>query len=359
MAEILGRENRIHEKADASLERTPVRPSIVVVTVAYNSSNSLLGHLRAVEGCLGGFDARHIVVDNSNETASRRIVEEESTRTSIGELTYLGEQSNPGFGAGMNLGIRKSFPGDYLFLCNPDSYPVAGSDLVGFAHELTETLHAAVGFPRVLNMDGSEPHERRHLPNPLSYPLWSLSTVLPKFGRGRRKTSEYVVVRSGSGASMLLRPGLIDQIGLMDETFFLYMEDTDFFKRVLDHGFRMIRGQSFVVRHVGGESSSMYGKSAIHRQAMIARGIYFDKHYGRRGLAAYLCWMLPESVAVSVIRAVKYRRIGVLREIPEMAGLAWKMWTLGPVNVQDTIVRPLFGSTPSSSRRSGLFRRTG
>ena len=79
--------------------------------------------------------------------------------------------------------------------------------------------------------------------------------------------------------------------------------------------------------------------------ALSARGIYFEKFYGRKGLAIFLLQMVPEAVVIAVVRAMRNRDFRYLLDIRKMFVLALAMWTQGPVGAQDLMVRPLFGST--------------
>lgn len=326
-------------------------PNVLVVTVAFGATAGLREHLQGIADALRNCNGRHVVVDNSANQEIAGIVSSEAKSTALEELIYHPVQGNPGFGAGMNIGMQYARDAEHVFLSNPDAVPAIGSDIGEFVARHLAQENPGIALPLVTDSSRRRVYVRRALPTPANYPYWSLSNVLGdrlnwlvRIGSGSRQ------VRSGSGAAMLLPATVRVRLSGFDEDYFLYMEDVDLFKRAHDCGIGIRQYDSLELRHQGGASTRSFDKNRVYQQAMVARGIYFQKHYGRVGLNTYLCYLLPECVVVLLARSIKQRRLRPLSELAPMRRLAASMWTNGPVSTQDRDVRPLFDSTPPARR---------
>ncbi len=245
--------------------------SVVVVT---------LNALPWLEQCLDSVrDHETIVVDHGSTDGTLELVRSRNVR--------LIEQANVGMGAGNNAGIRAA-SGDYVLILNPDAWAVGDglARLVAFAEEHPE---AAVVGPRLVNPDGSLQRSVRGFPT-----LWRLATeyfFLRKLGPRTRALNAFYAggfahdeVREVDwvmGACMLVRRSAFEQVGLFDEQFFLFSEETDWCYRFRAAGWKVLffPGAEFV--HVGG---------ATHGGLMYVENLrghlrFFAKYRGRRQAA--------------------------------------------------------------------------
>jgi GT2 family glycosyltransferase len=154
----------------------------------------------------------------------------------------------------------------------------------------------AVIGPRILNPDGTVQGSARRFPGWSTFIAGRSSWLTRRFPNNplsrrnlpwRSETSETREVDWVSGACMLVRRSAFEQVGGMDEQFFLYWEDADLCKRLAGHGWRTVYFPGATVEHAGGASSiHVYRESlaAFHTSAYTL----FTKHAGRSAR-----WLAP------------------------------------------------------------------
>ena len=194
----------------------------------------------------------------------------------------LVEQENLGLAAGWNRGIRES-EGRYVLILNADAWVVGAAveHLVTFADE---NPRAAVVGPRLLNTDGTLQRSVRGFPT-----LWRLSTeyfflrkLAPRtellnafyaggFDHASVREAEFVM-----GACMLVRREAIDQVGLADEDFFLFSEETDWCYRFRQAGWKVLFYPGAEAVHVGGASHG----GRMYRENLRGHLRFLAKHHG-------------------------------------------------------------------------------
>ena len=223
-------------------------PEASVVIVTYNA-------LPYIEQCLSsvaGWDT--VVVDHGSTDGTVKLVRERFSSVRVVE------EENLGLGAGWNRGIRET-TSPYVLILNADAWAVAdGLDrLLEFAKSRPD---AAVVGPKLLNTDGSLQRSVRGFPT-----LWRLATeyfflrklaprsrALNAFYYGGFDHDRVLEVEFVMGSVMLVRREAIDEVGPLDEDFFLFSEETDWCYRFRRAGWKVLffPGAEFV--HVGGAS---------------------------------------------------------------------------------------------------------
>ena len=218
--------------------------SVVVVT---------LNALPWLRRCLESVRSREtIVVDVGSTDGTLELV-----RTRFPEAQLL-EIENRGLAAGWNAGLARA-SGRYALLLNADAWMLDGGvdALVRFADDHPE---AAVVGPRLVNLDGSLQRSVRGYPTP-----WRLATeyfFLRKLAPRSRALNAFYgggfdhdAVREAEflmGAAMLVRRAAIDEVGLLDEDFFLFSEETDWHYRFTRAGWKVLFFPGAEAVHVGG-----------------------------------------------------------------------------------------------------------
>ena len=196
-------------------------PDASVVVVTHNA-------LPWIEHCLESVRGEEvIVVDNGSTDGSADVVREQ-----LPEARLI-EQENVGLAAGWNRGMEAA-SGRYFLILNSDAWLTDGSlrRLVAFADQQPE---AAIVGPRLLNPDGSLQRSVRGFPT-----LWRLATeyfflrklaprsrALNAFYAGGFEHDEVREAEFVMGACMLVRREAVEQVGPLDEAFFLFSEETD------------------------------------------------------------------------------------------------------------------------------------
>jgi GT2 family glycosyltransferase len=190
---------------------------------------------------------------------------------------YIDAGENVGFGAGANVALRrllKRSPRDVLLL-NPDAAlrPRDLDSLCEYMHRPGNERLAAVS-PRLIDADGVEQRAVWPFPNPGR--SW-----LEAIGLGRLSARRTFVI----GAVLLLRWEALREVGLFDERFFLYAEETDWQRRAAVLGWSSHLNTHATAEHVGGGASG----DLERREALFHAGqeTYIRKWYGRSGWFLY------------------------------------------------------------------------
>lgn len=275
-----------------------------IVIVNYHTAELAIDCLRALstqEADLAG--NRFVVVDNASGDGSverlTAAIEGEGWSPWAGVMPL---DRNGGFAFGNNASIRMALastePVDYVMLLNPDTVarPGAVKALVDFmdAHP-----RAGIAGSRLENASGGVECSAHTFPSPLS----ALDEGA-RLGVLSRLLSRYVVTSPPqaaahscdwvSGASMIVRRQVIEDIGLMDEDYFLYFEEVDFCRRAQLAGWECWYVPDSRVMHLEGASTGI--RAAAKRRAGYwydSRRRFFVKHYGIAGLvAADVLWAI-------------------------------------------------------------------
>jgi hypothetical protein len=244
---------------------------------------------------LPGLEVEVIVVDNGSADGSADVV-----RGRFPGAHLVANAENRGFPAANNQGIELA-AGRYVMLLNPDTEIVgdALATLVAYADE-----HPGVGMvgPQLLNPDGSVQSSRRRFPT-LATALFE-STWLEALAPRRVLERYYVQDRPDdviqevdwiTGAAMLARREAVEEVGGLDEGFFMYSEELDWCRRFRDAGRRIVYlPTAQIVHHVGKSSEQVVAARHVHFQTSKVR--YFRKHHGAAMAEVVRWWLLGNYV---------------------------------------------------------------
>jgi N-acetylglucosaminyl-diphospho-decaprenol L-rhamnosyltransferase len=248
---------------------------------------SLLGQKAALNG------GKVIIVDNDSNDGSvdqlQAFVELKSWKSWV---EILPMPRNGGFAYGCNAGIKRVLSIDqavhYVMLLNPDTLVRAGAiaSLVGF---MEANHHVGIAGSQLENSEGTIENSAHRFPSPISEllegarlgllsRLFSHHEITPPFN-GNVHQCDWV-----SGSSMIIRRQVFEQIGLLDEIFFLYYEEVDFFFRSAKAGWQTWYVPSAKVMHIEGASTGIKSVKRRPQYWYDSRRRYFLKHYGMLGL---------------------------------------------------------------------------
>jgi GT2 family glycosyltransferase len=258
-----------------------VRRKVATVIVAYHGAEAL-------DRCLARLGRADYVtvVDNSSSTRVRDVVSQHGA-------DYVDAGANVGFAAGVNLALRslaENTPCDVLLL-NPDAR-LSPEDLDHLAEFLHEPAHERVACvaPRLVDSVGVQQRVTWPFPSPLR--MW-----IEAVGAGHLwNRADFVI-----GAVLLLRWEALQQVGELDERFFLYGEETDWQCRAAQLGWSAALCSDVVAVHDGAGSSDDPSRREVLFHA--AQETYIRKWYGRRGWLAYRA----AACAGATLRAVLLR----------------------------------------------------
>ena len=282
------------------------QPDLEVVIVSFNVRALLRSCLESVYRCAGeeGLAARLWVVDNASEDGSAAMVQE-----SFPEARLLTSQQNVGFARGCNVALRAlGYPltplsRAPLLLLNPDTEVMTGA-LSQLLADLSALPRAAVVGPGLRYGDGSLQHSAFAFPG-----LWQVA--LEFFPLNWRLTEGSLNGRYPSleqrswpfpcdhplGAAMLVRPEALQEVGLLDERFFMYCEEVDWCWRAKRLGWEVWSDPRALVVHHAGRSTAQ-SRGAMYVQLWRSRYELLQKHRG--------------SLYLRLVRSVA--RLGIVKE---------------------------------------------
>lgn len=263
-----------------------VKLSIIIVN--YNVKYFLEQALHSVRKAVNGLDAEVFVVDNSSVDGSCEMV-----KRTFPEVILIENKDNPGFSKANNQAIRQS-KGEYVLLLNPDT--VVEEDcfekICNFMDKNPDA--GALGVKMIDGKGRFLPESKRGLPTPqvAFYKMFGLSALFPKskrFGRyhlGFLNKNDIHKVDVLAGAFMLLRKKTLDEIGLLDEDYFMYGEDIDLSYRITKTGYFNYYFPHTTIIHYKGESTK---KSSVNYVFVFYRAmiIFAQKHYSQKHAQAF------------------------------------------------------------------------
>jgi N-acetylglucosaminyl-diphospho-decaprenol L-rhamnosyltransferase len=277
-------------------------PDLAIVIVNYKARDLLRDCLRSVQASRG-VSPDVYVVDNASADGAAEMMRQECPSVHV-----LALPENIGYGAANNVGLRaaldQSNPPGYLLLLNPDTVlpPDALAQSIDFLEQRPEA--GAVG-PKLVREDGSlDKACRRGFPTPAValYHFLYLDRIFPGSPRFARYNVTYLdsekqaQVDSLVGAFMLIRRQALDQVGLFDESFFMYGEDLDLCFRIRRRGWQIWYYPEVTVLHYKGASSKQNSAKANYEfyRAML---LFHQKHFAARTFFL-INWLIVAAIVV-------------------------------------------------------------
>ena len=221
-----------------------------VVIVNWNTKDLLLGCLASVYQTIHNLRFEVWLVDNASRDGSVAAAQEQ-----FSEIRVIQNSHNLGFAAANNRALRQ-MEGRYALLVNTDAVLTKGA-----VHELfrfmENTREAAMVCGQLLNLDGTKQNSIANFPSFMS--LLNNETLLRIFFPGTypSKLRQYngpVEVESCIGACMMVRKAAMDGVGLLDERFFFFFEETDWAGRMRRAGWKIFFLPSARIFHGQGQS---------------------------------------------------------------------------------------------------------
>ena len=280
---------------------THSRVDVSVIIVNYNVREYLANALRSLSLALKGIRSEIIVVDNDSADGSVEMIRKRFPR-----VVCIPSKVNLGFARANNLALKRA-KGEFLFLLNPDTL-VQEDTVRVMVKYFRDHPKAGLAGCRILNPDGSfQLAARRSFPTPwVAFSRISgLSRMFPSsrlFGRYNLTylpTDQSYPVEAVSGSCMFMRRETYEQVGGLDEEFFMYGEDLDWCFRVRESGWQVhyVHGTSII--HYKGESTrrSSVDEISVFYEAMR---IFVRKHFGASGGVLFI---LRSGIRVATIGA--------------------------------------------------------
>lgn len=285
---------------------------ISIIIVSWNAKGYLDDCLRSIIQETIGHNAEIIVVDNASSDGSPDMVQKKYPN-----VTLICSESNLGFAKANNLGIKQS-TGKYIFLINSDVTLIKAciNQMIAYMEQ-----HSAIGIlgPKILDKNGE--HQRSCMEYPT---LWNtfcrtfaLDVCFPQsriFGGFLMTYWPHNDVRrvdTLNGCFWMVNRNALNQVGLLDERFFIYGEDIDWCKRFRAAGWDVVFFPGAQVIHYGGASSSN-APVRFYVEMYRANLQLWKKHHNRFEQLGFLLlvWIhqILRVLGQSIIYAVKPRK---------------------------------------------------
>ncbi len=261
-----------------------------VIIVNFNSTDFLLQCLRSLYRVAGDVTLRVIVQDNGSEDGIERVAE------AFPDVELIENGRNLGFAAAVNQSLAES-DAPHVMLLNPDT--IVGEGVFGtLISYLEENRDVGVTGPRILNMDGSVQGSARGFPTALTSIFGRKSPLSALFPNNPVTAKNILTLKNDgkspqvvdwvSGACMVVRKEAIDQVGPLDERFFVYWEDADWCKRMKQQGWKTVYLPTARVWHSVGQSSNIKPYFSIYHFHLSCYRL-FNKY--AKGFKEFFCFL--------------------------------------------------------------------
>jgi len=285
-----------------------------ICIVNWNTRDDLRQCLLSLPCGAGELALEVFVVDNASTDGSAEMVSGE-----FPQVTLIRNADNRGFAHANNQALARCH-GDYLLLLNSDT--VTHQDALSALVAAMEA-HPEVGISgaKLLNSDGSLQYSCRRFPTFIAGLL--RNNPIGRLFPGNAQVQDYLMTEFDhampakvdwvSGAALCIRRATMEQVGLLDEIYFMYCEDMDWCYRVRQAGWKVYYFPEAVITHHIGRSSDK-AVSAMVRAHHRSMGIFYRKHYAPT-TPLLLRWAPPLGIWIrmQLVLLEKRRRKGTKR----------------------------------------------
>ncbi len=287
---------------------------VAVITVNYNGKKDTLEFLASLKKlAIDNVELKIILVDNASNDGSVLEIHDK-----FPDVDIIQTGANLGFSGGYNQGIEyaKIWGADYFFLINNDCL-INNENLLS---ELLETLKSekAIGLvsPKIYFAKGFEFHKNRYSEKDSGKVIWfaggafdwdnigSIHRGIDEVDKGQYDETHEAEIFSGAG--VLIKKEVFEKVGLFDERYFLYFEDSDFVKRSADAGFKIYYNGRTSLFHKVSQSTGI--GSIITDYYHTRNRLMFGFKYGR-GRAKFA--LLREALKLLIFGRIPQRQ-GIL-----------------------------------------------
>lgn len=271
---------------------------ISIIIVHFNTPDLLKQCLASIRKSSWGTYSREIIVINNGSPV---LIDDEDTT-----VKYIQNKTNKGFAVANNQGIKAS-SGRYILLLNSDTE--VNNDSIRTMIAFMDTHpDAGVSTCKVVLSDGSlDPACHRGFPTPwaaLSYyigleKLFPTSALFSQYHQGYKDLNSIHEIDSPSGAFFLVRRVVIEEVGLLDEHFFMYGEDLDWAFRIKKAWWKILYNPAVTVLHKKKQSGRASENLALRKQTQKyfynTMELFYKKHYaGRYG------WLITQLILFGI-----------------------------------------------------------
>ena len=243
------------------------------LVVAYNTRDLVLEALASLAG--EPELAETIVVDNASSDGTFEAVADHFPGVGL-----FHSRLNLGFAAGTNLAARHASSGHHLLLLNPDAALRRGALRLLLELLASRPRAAAVG-PALVYADGRPQDSAFRFPGlaQVGLDLFPVPRLAGSRLNGRQRSCSPIVIDHPLGACMLIRRRAWDEVGPLDEGYFMYVEEVDWCRRARQRGWEVWHHPGAVVQHRSAAATSQRA-DAMFAQLWRSRLRYYQRYSG-------------------------------------------------------------------------------
>lgn len=264
----------------------PASADVTIIIVSWNTRDMLAACLQSLRDCADGLRLQTLVVDNDSHDGSRDMM-----AACFPEVEAINSGANIGFGRANNLVLPRVRSPRVLFL-NPDTELRPGA-----LRAMVDCLEARPGLGavgcRLTDAAGrTQPLGLQVFPTPfrefvrLAFYTESLGRKWPGLFHWRDAEQSGFVVKI-YGACLLVRREVLDRIGGFDDRYFMYCEDVDFCRRILEAGWKLYYLNNPAIIHHGAAASAKAPGAFSVLMTCQSIALYMRKYYGWPGSLAH------------------------------------------------------------------------
>ncbi|MFA6908959.1 MAG: glycosyltransferase family 2 protein [Patescibacteria group bacterium] len=252
-----------------------------IIILNYKTRGLLKQCIRGIQEYTQGYSSELIVVDNASHDGTREMMQEE-----FPSVVFIETKKNLGFGAGMNAGMNIAH-GDYFLLLNTD-IAILDDAIQRLVAYMDQHPRVGIAGPRLMNPDGSVQYSCYRFPSFFTAlwrrsPFGKLSSVrhllktyvMADFDHASSRPVDWIL-----GACMIVRKEALQRVGMFDERFFLYVEDTDWCRRFWEQKWEVhYSADAEIVHYHGRQSAENPGISGIFSYATRVHILSWMKYF--------------------------------------------------------------------------------
>jgi hypothetical protein len=294
-----------------------IKTSIVILN--YNTKEITENCVKSVIKNTKKIDYEIILIDNGSTDGSQSVLGKLAAKNS--RIKFIKNKKNLGFAKGNNVGIKKA-KGEYVLLLNSDT--IVNSNAIGkMSSWMDRHISVGVSTCKLLNEDGTIQGTGGYFPNLLRVFSWMsvedipgveklVKPFHPHRGKSFYKNSSFYKKQHEvdwvTGAFMFVRKQVFEEVGRIDEDYFMYTEDTDFCFRAKQAGWKIVYLPKWSIIHLGGKSSN--SEFPIVSEFKSVK-VFYQKHYPKWQLPLLTAFLKMGALLRMVVFAILMRKEGV------------------------------------------------
>jgi len=263
-----------------------------IIIVNYNVQDFLLHTLESIKRAVINISYEIFVVDNASVDGSVEMI-----KNKFPDVRLIENQLNRGFAAANNQAMKES-SGEYIVLINPDTV-VQEDTFTKLINFMEDHPDAGAATCKILNPDGTFSVDSRHsIPTPMTafwkqigfHRLFPKSKVFARYNLTYLDENEIYPVDAISGSFMFIRRSAVEEVGYLDEDYFMYCEDVDYCYRITRSGWKIYYAPVSDIIHYKGESTK---KNNLDYVLNFNKSLYlfYKKHFHKKYFS-FFSWII-------------------------------------------------------------------